>query len=98
MRSRDAAFAALADPTRRGIVERLASGEATVAELAAPFSMSQPAISRHLKVLEDAGLVAKRVAGTARPRRLDPDGLRIAYDWLAGFRDHLMQQERDDRQ
>jgi DNA-binding transcriptional ArsR family regulator len=66
MQSPDAAFAALADPTRRAILARLARGEATVAELAAPFAMSQPAISRHLRVLEDAGLVATRVSGSAR--------------------------------
>jgi DNA-binding transcriptional ArsR family regulator len=111
MFSRDAAFAALADPTRRALLERLAAGEATVAELAAPFAMSQPAISRHLKVLEDAGLIATRVAGSARPRRLKPEGLRLAHDWLSGFRalwddryarldtvlDDILQPERDDR-
>jgi DNA-binding transcriptional ArsR family regulator len=86
MTSRDATFAALADPTRRAIVERLAQGEATVAEIARPFAMSQPAISRHLRVLEEAGLVATRVAGSARPRRLNPDGLRLAHDWLGTFR------------
>lgn len=111
MPSRDVAFAALADPTRRALLERLASGEATVAELAAPFAMSQPAISRHLKVLEDAGLVATRVSGSARPRRLNPEGLRLAHDWLDGFRplwedryarldtvlEDILQPERDDR-
>jgi DNA-binding transcriptional ArsR family regulator len=93
--SPDAAFAALADPTRRAILGRLAQGEATVAELAAPFTMSQPAISRHLRVLEDAGLIDTRVAGTARPRRLNPAGLRLAYDWLAPFRAHW--EDRFDR-
>ena len=80
------AYAALSDPTRRAIVARLAEGEATVAELARPFPMSQPAISRHLKVLEEAGLIETRIAGTSRPRRLKPEGLRLAFDWLAGFR------------
>ena len=66
----DAAFAALADPTRRAILARLAKGEATVMELAAPFEMTQPAISQHLRVLEDAGLVTHRIEGAKRPRRL----------------------------
>lgn len=66
----DSSFAALADPTRRAILARLALGEATVLELARPFEMSQPAISRHLKVLETAGLIEQRVDGTRRPRRL----------------------------
>jgi DNA-binding transcriptional ArsR family regulator len=66
----DSSFAALADPTRRAILARLALGEATVLELAKPFEMSQPAISRHLKVLETAGLIEQRVDGTRRPRRL----------------------------
>ena len=68
----DAPFAALADPTRRAILARLAEGEATVQDLARPFAISQPAISRHLKVLEDAGLIETRIDGTARPRRLKP--------------------------
>ena len=63
-------FSALADPTRRAILARLASGEATVTELAKPFEMTQPAISQHLKVLEEAGLIVRRVEGTKRPRRL----------------------------
>ena len=71
----DLSFAALADPIRRAIVARLADGESTVQDLARPFSISQPSISRHLKVLETAGLIETRVDGTARPRRLKPDGL-----------------------
>jgi len=71
----DVAFSALADPTRRAILARLAKGEATVMELAKPFEMTQPAISQHLKVLEDAGLVACRVDGTKRPRRLAKAGI-----------------------
>lgn len=78
----DATFAALADPTRRAILARLASGEATVMELAEPFAMTQPAISRHLKVLEGAGLILRRVDGTRRPCRLAPDGVRAIDQWL----------------
>ncbi len=74
-RSLDATFAALADPTRRAILARLALGEATVSELAAPFSISQPAISRHVRVLADAGLLVQRVDGTRRPCRLAPEAL-----------------------
>ena len=70
MNELSSSFAALADPTRRAILARLALGEATVLELAKPFEMSQPAISRHLKVLETAGLIEQRVDGTRRPRRL----------------------------
>ncbi len=81
-----AAFSALSDPTRRAIVARLAHGEATVAELARPFAMSQPAISQHLKVLEHAGLIETRIAGQTRPRRIKPDGLRLVHDWLSDFR------------
>src|SRR5581483_9305947 len=87
--SLDASFAALADPTRRAIVARLARGEATVSELAKPFAMSQPAISQHLKVLEDAGLVTTRIAGTTRPRRLSPDGIANLDRWLANLRTTL---------
>ena len=76
MMNLDAAFSALADPTRRAILARLASGEATVMELAAPFEMTQPAVSRHLKVLEGAGLIVRRVEGTKRPCRLAPAGTR----------------------
>ena len=71
----DAAFSALADPTRRAILARLAQGEANVMELAMPFEMTQPAISQHLKVLENAGIVARRVDGTRRPRRLATGGI-----------------------
>ena len=78
----DATFAALADPTRRVILARLAGGEATVMELAEPFAMTQPAISRHLKVLEGAGLILRRVDGTRRPCRLAPDGVRAIDQWL----------------
>jgi DNA-binding transcriptional ArsR family regulator len=74
-RSLDATFAALSDPTRRAILARLAEGEATVGELAEPFSVSQPAISRHVKVLSDAGLVVQRIDGTKRPCRLAPKAL-----------------------
>ncbi len=79
----DAAFSALADPTRRAILARLAKGEATVMALAEPFKMTQPAISQHLKVLEDAGLVVSRVQGTKRPRRLAQDGIKAMDQWLA---------------
>lgn len=80
-------FAALADPTRRSILARLSEGEATVGELAAPFSMSQPAVSKHLKVLESAGLVSRSRRATARLSRLDAEPLREATIWLAGYRD-----------
>jgi DNA-binding transcriptional ArsR family regulator len=94
----DAAFAALADPTRRAILARLAKGEATVLELAAPFEMTQPAISQHLKVLEDAGLVAQRVDGTKRPRRLATGGIDAMDQWLAMLRKALEQNyDRLDR-
>ncbi|WP_421991797.1 ArsR/SmtB family transcription factor [Qipengyuania sp.] len=73
--SLDRAFAALADPTRRAILARLGEGAASVAELAEPFDLSQPAISRHLKVLEDAGLIAAGRKGQRRPRALRPEGL-----------------------
>jgi DNA-binding transcriptional ArsR family regulator len=82
----DAAFSALADPTRRAILARLATGEATVNELAEPFEMSQPAISQHLKVLEDAGLVTHRVDGTKRPRRLAKPGIEAMNQWLEMLR------------
>jgi DNA-binding transcriptional ArsR family regulator len=85
----DAAFSALADPTRRAILARLAQGEATVMELAEPFEMTQPAISQHLKVLEDAGLIARRVAGTKRPRRLVKAGLEAMDQWLEMMRKAL---------
>jgi DNA-binding transcriptional ArsR family regulator len=85
----DASFAALADPTRRAILARLALGEATVNELAKPFEMTQPAISQHLKVLEDAGLIASRVDGTRRPRRLAKVGIDALDQWLAMLRTAL---------
>ena len=85
----DAAFAALADPTRRAILARLALGEATVMELAEPFEMTQPAISHHLKVLEGAGLIGRRVHGTKRPCRLAPAGVDAIDQWLAMLRDAL---------
>jgi DNA-binding transcriptional ArsR family regulator len=85
----DAAFAALADPTRRAILARLAKGEATVGELAEPFEMTQPAISQHLKVLEDAGLVERRMDGTKRPRRLAKNGIDAMDQWLAMLRKAL---------
>ena len=85
----NAAFAALADPTRRAILARLTKGEATVLELAEPFEMTQPAISQHLKVLEDAGLVVGRVEGTRRPRRLAKAGVEAMDQWLAMLRKAL---------
>src|SRR5689334_16250912 len=78
-------FGALADPTRRAILNRLAEGEATVAELAAPFSMSQPAISRHLKVLEHAGLISRSRRATARLSHLEAEPLREVTTWLARY-------------
>ena len=82
----DATFAALADPTRRAILARLASGEASVAELAEPFSMSQPAISKHLKVLERAGLISRGRDAQRRPRRLEAQPLAEANEWLERYR------------
>jgi DNA-binding transcriptional ArsR family regulator len=84
----DATFAALADPTRRAILARLASGQATVTELAAPFDMSQPAISKHLKVLERAGLVSRRRDAQRRPCRLEARPLKAATDWLENYRSY----------
>ena len=83
----DAALHALSDPTRRAILARLALGEVTVGDLAQPFAMSQPAISQHLKVLEGAGLILRRVDGTKRPCRLAPQGLAQLEDWLARLRE-----------
>jgi DNA-binding transcriptional ArsR family regulator len=83
-----AVFAALADPTRRAILARLTEGDATVAELAAPFSVSQPAISRHLKVLERAGLISRSRRATARLSHLEAAPLREATAWLAGYREY----------
>src|SRR5215470_15932727 len=101
-------FGALADPTRRAILTRLTEGEATVAELAAPFSMSQPAISQHLKVLEDAGLISRSRRATARLSHLEAQPLREATAWLARYReywdasyrrlDDLLANLQDDRQ
>ena len=85
----NAAFAALADPTRRAILARLAKGEANVMELAEPFEMTQPAISQHLKVLEDARLVVSRTEGTRRPRRLAKEGIDAIDEWLAMLRKAL---------
>jgi DNA-binding transcriptional ArsR family regulator len=82
----DSIFAALADPTRRAILARLASGDASVAELAKPFAMSQPAISKHLKVLERAGLISRGRDAQRRPRRLEAKPLAEATGWLEGYR------------
>jgi DNA-binding transcriptional ArsR family regulator len=83
----DLTFAALADPTRRAILARLATGEASVQELAEPFEMSQPAISKHLKVLERAGLVSVDIDAQRRPRRLEPKRLVEAVDWIERYRE-----------
>jgi DNA-binding transcriptional ArsR family regulator len=88
-------FAALGDPTRLAILERLAEGEATVTELAEPFSMSMPAISRHLKVLESAGLIERDRVGQSRPSRLRVEALEEAAQWVDARRD--MWQGRIDR-
>jgi DNA-binding transcriptional ArsR family regulator len=82
----DRTFAALANPTRRAILERLASGEVSVSELAEPFSMSQPAVSRHLKVLERAGLISSGSDAQRRPRRLEARPLAEATEWLVAYR------------
>jgi len=82
----DATFAALADPTRRAILARLSRGEASVTELAAPFRMSQPAISKHLKVLERAGLVSRGQDAQRRPRRLEAKPMAQATEWLERYR------------
>jgi DNA-binding transcriptional ArsR family regulator len=89
MQGLDATFSALSDPTRRAILARLAKGEATVMELAQPFAMSQPAISRHLRVLEKAGLIARRVEGAKRPCRLVPGGIAEVDRWLELLRKAL---------
>ena len=83
----NATFAALADPTRRAILARLASGNASVAELARPFNMSQPAISKHLRVLERAGLITQGKDAQRRPRRLDAKPLAEANEWLERYRE-----------
>ena len=82
----DAIFAALADPTRRAILSRLAGGQASVNEIAAPFEISQPAISRHLKVLERAGLIERDVDEQRRPARLKAEPMAVAVDWLTEFK------------
>ncbi|MGQ0712172.1 MAG: ArsR/SmtB family transcription factor [Gemmatimonadaceae bacterium] len=106
----DATFAALADPTRRAILARLASGEASVAELAEPFAMSQPAISKHLKVLERAGLISRSRDAQRRPRRLEAAPLKEVAEWTDKYRQfwdasykrldaylhHMKAKERDD--
>jgi DNA-binding transcriptional ArsR family regulator len=89
MANLDSTFGALADPTRRAILARLALGEATVMELAQPFAMTQPAVSRHLKVLEGAGLIVRRAEGTKRPCRLSEDGLKAVDSWLEMLRKAL---------
>lgn len=83
----DATFFALADATRRGILARLAQGEASVGELAEPFEISQPAISKHLKVLERAGLISIGRDGQRRPRRLEPEPLAAATEWIERYRE-----------
>ena len=83
-----AVMRALADPTRRAILIRLAEGEATVSELAEPFDISQPAISRHLKVLERAGLITQGKEAQYRPRKLETEQLKVAIDWLEHYRRH----------
>ena len=83
----DLTFAALADPTRRAILARLATWEATVTELAKPFEMSQPAISKHLKVLERAGLISMDIDAQRRPRKLEPKRLEEAVDWIERYRE-----------
>ena len=85
----DTTFSALSDPTRRAILARLALGETTVMELARPFEMTQPAISRHLKVLEGAGLIVRRVEGTKRPCRLANPGIEAIDQWLEMLRTAL---------
>ena len=92
--SLDQTFAALADPTRRSILARLALGEATVNELAEPFAISQPAISRHIRVLSEAGLIVQRVDGTKRPCRLAPGALSDLDQYLQMLRGSLAQNYR----
>jgi DNA-binding transcriptional ArsR family regulator len=93
-RTLDATLAALSDPTRRAILARLAAGEATVNELAEPFTISQPAISRHIKVLAEAGLIVQRVEGTKRPCRLVPGALSEVEEYLEMLRKALDQNYR----
>jgi DNA-binding transcriptional ArsR family regulator len=82
----DAIFSALADPTRRAILSRLAAGEASVNEIAQPFAISQPAVSRHLKVLEKAGLIERNIDEQRRPAKLKAENMISAVDWLAEFK------------
>lgn len=82
----DPIFQALSDPKRRAILARLAEGEATVDEIRKPLDISQPSVSRHLKVLEQAGLIATRIEGTSRPRRIEPGALVAIEDWLHQYR------------
>ena len=89
-----ATFAALADPTRRAILARLASGETSVSQLAAPFDISMPAVSKHLKVLERAGLIARGRDAQMRPCRIEPEALRNVDDWLEVYR-RLWEQRLD---
>lgn len=84
----DRAFLALADPTRRAILARLARGEAGVLELGEPFSISQPAVTKHLKVLESAGLISRRQLAQRRLSRLEPDRLKQVSDWLGSYREY----------
>jgi DNA-binding transcriptional ArsR family regulator len=91
----DRTFAALADPTRRAILRRLASGEATVTELSTPFDMTQPAVSKHLKVLERAGLIERSKERQWRPARLQAEPLRAVAEWTLGYREFW--EERYDR-
>ena len=91
----DRTFAALADPTRRAILRRLASGEATVTELASPFEMTLPAVSKHLKVLERAGLIQRGRERQWRPARLQAGPLRAVAEWTLGYREFW--EERYDR-
>jgi DNA-binding transcriptional ArsR family regulator len=91
----DRTFSALSDPTRRAIVERLADGEASVTELASPFAMSLPAVSKHLKVLEKAGLISRGRKAQWRPCRLEPEPLKEASEWLEEYR--RLWEERLDR-
>jgi DNA-binding transcriptional ArsR family regulator len=90
-----ATFAALADPTRRAIIARLAMGETTVSELAKPFDMSGPAISKHLKVLENAGLISRGREAQWRPCKIEPKALKVVDDWLERYRQFW--EERLDR-
>jgi DNA-binding transcriptional ArsR family regulator len=93
--SLDLVFGALADPTRRAILARLAQGDASVSELASPFAVSQPAISRHLKVLEQARLISRQRQATVRLSHLEAEPLKEASDWLARYREHW--EERFER-